>query len=119
MQRHISIRVVAFTLALAIGLGLFARGGNVGEMPDQMPDKTTAAASIDISPSLSGRICRDQTETCFDACYALSVCDLAIIPADLAFFALGGARFDALPRDARTDRTSAPEPHPPKYLPLT
>ena len=115
MQRHISIRVVAFTLALAVGLGLFAWGGNVASMPD----KTTVAASIDISPSPSGRICRDQAEMCLDACYALSVCGLAIIPVDLAFFAFGAAKFDAPPRDARTDRTSAPEPHPPKNLPLT
>ena len=115
MWRHIFVRVIAFTLALtlALGPGSFAQVGNGGGVPDG----TTAASIIDTAPSLSVRICQDRADACFDACYALSVCGLAIVPADVAFFAFRAAKFDAPPRDARPDRASAPEPHPPKVPP--
>ena len=113
MRRHILIRVIMFTLTLAVGQGLFAQAASVAKMPDKM----TAAASVDIPPSLSQGICHDQADMCFGACFALSVCGLAIVPVDLAFFAVGAAKFYAPTRDARTDRASPPDPHPPKRLP--
>ncbi len=112
MQRYILIRVIAFTLALAVGLGLFAQGGNVGKMPDKM----TAAASIDIPLSMNCHICCDEAELCFEACYAVSVCSLAIVPINVAISDFGAATFDVITRYVRADRTSAPDPHPPKRL---
>ncbi len=112
MQRHSFFQVIAFVLALAVGLGLFAHGGSVGKMPDKM----TAAASIDIPPSMNCHICCDEAELCFEACYAVSVCSLAIVPINVAVSYFGAATFDVLIRDVRADRTSAPDPHPPKRL---
>ncbi len=114
MRRHSFFRVIAFGLSLAVGLGLFAQGGHFGKMPD----KLTAAASIDIPPPMDCHICCDQTDACFEACYAVSVCSLAIVPVNVAVSYFGAATFDTLTRDVRPDRTRAPDPHPPKrFLP--
>jgi hypothetical protein len=107
MQRHIFIWAIALTLVLAIGLGVFAQGGDVGKMP-------TAAAGIDLSPSVNCQISCDQEPECFDACYTVSVLGLETVPVSHALLAFGVVKFDALARDAHADRPSAPDPHPPK-----
>jgi hypothetical protein len=115
MQRRKFIRVIMLALALAAGLGSFAPGSDVGSIPDRMIE----VASIDLPHSMNHRTCCDQTGVTLDACNALSVCGLAIVPVDQIIFALGAASFDGRSRDRRTDRASAPDPHPPKNLSLT
>ena len=112
MLPHSFFRVIAFALALAVGLGLFGQGSHV----DTMTDNMTAVANIDMPHSMNCHICCNEADVCFDACYAVSICSLAIVPINVAISYFGVAKFDALTRDVRTDRTSATDPHPPKRL---
>ena len=112
MERYAFIRVVAIALALAIGLGFSAQGGYVGKMPD----RTTAAASIDIPPSMICQLRCEPADMCFDACCTFSVCNSGFVPIGLDDLAFGAAKFDAPARDARPDRANVPDPHPPKPI---
>lgn len=112
MQRRIFIRVIALTLTLAVGLGVFAQGGDVGKIQ-------TAVAGIGMSPSMNCEIFCDHESECFDACYTVSVFGLEIVPVSHALLASAVTKFDALAHDAHAGRQSAPDPHPPKRLPLT
>ena len=112
MQRHSFFRVTAFVLPLALLWGILLQGSQVGPIAEEI----TAAASIDMPLPMNCQSCCDRADACFDACHAVSVCGLAIVPVNPVLSAFGAATFDALPRAARADRTSAPDPHPPKRL---